>query len=137
MKQTLRPGVTKTIRVRPHHEQNSFTVEELHSCSLEWIVNEIEHICLDLILEHADPGENSVGTEVMLQNLTPLPIDTDVEITVRVTAVDGRKVSFDVSVRDDLEPISHGKHNRFVVDVATMIERLQAKAAKRSVKPSR
>jgi fluoroacetyl-CoA thioesterase len=139
MKETLRPGITKTRRVRSHRKETSITGDELAICSDEWIVHEIEHTCLDLILEHADPGENSVGTEIRLHNLVPLPIGTDVEITVRATAVDGRKVSFDVSVRDEVEPICHGEHSRFVVDVATMIKRVQAKAAKRAAaaKPSK
>jgi len=132
MKESLRPGVTKTRRVRPHHERTSFAGDELHNYSNDWLVHAMEHTCLNLILEHADPGENSVGTEVTLQNENPLPIDTDVEITVRVIAVEGRKVSFEFSVRDEVEVISHGKHNRFVVDVATMMKRLQAKAARRS-----
>ena len=49
-----------------------------------------------------------------------------------VTAVEGRKVSFDFSVRDEAETISQGKHNRYVVDVATTIKRLKAKAARRA-----
>jgi fluoroacetyl-CoA thioesterase len=57
-----------------------------------------------------------------------------VEITVTVTAVDGRKVSFDVSAKDEIEPIGSGTHGRFVVDVGKTIERLKAKAAKRTVK---
>jgi fluoroacetyl-CoA thioesterase len=52
------------------------------------------------------------------------------EITVTVTTVEGRKVSFEVSAKDDLEQICTGSHIRFVVDVGKTIERLKAKAAK-------
>ena len=55
-------------------------------------------------------------------------------IKVTVGAVDGRKVSFDVSARDEIEPICSGTHGRFVVDVGKTIERLKAKAAKRTGK---
>ncbi len=41
-----------------------------------------------------------------------------VEITATVNAVEGRKVTFDVSAKDELEPIGGGTHTRFVVDVA-------------------
>jgi len=53
-----------------------------------------------------------------------------VEIVVRVTAIEGRKVTFEVSATDDLEPISAGKHARFVVDTAKTVERLKAKAGR-------
>ena len=49
---------------------------------------------------------------------------------VKVTSVEGRKVAFDVSARDELDTISSGTHARFVVDVGKTIERLKAKAAK-------
>ena len=53
-----------------------------------------------------------------------------VEITATVTAVEGRKVDFEVSAKDDVEQICTGTHGRFVVDVNKTIERLKAKAAK-------
>jgi len=53
-----------------------------------------------------------------------------VEITVRIVAVEGRKVVFDVEAKDEIEAISAGTHTRFVVDLARRIERLRAKAAK-------
>lgn len=54
----------------------------------------------------------------------------EVEITATVTAVEGRKVTFDVSAKDELEPIGGGTHTRFVVDVGKTYERLRGKAAK-------
>jgi predicted thioesterase len=55
-----------------------------------------------------------------------------VEITVKVIEVDRRKVTFDVSAKDELDAISAGTHTRFVVDVAKTVERLKAKAARRA-----
>jgi fluoroacetyl-CoA thioesterase len=50
---------------------------------------------------------------------------------VRVAAVEGRKVTFEVSAKDELEAISSGTHARFVVDTGKTVERLKAKAARR------
>ena len=50
---------------------------------------------------------------------------------ITVTAVEGRKVSFEVTAKDELEPISGGTHARFVVDVNKTYARLKAKAARR------
>jgi predicted thioesterase len=50
------------------------------------------------------------------------------EVTVRITAVEGRKVSFEVSVRDELDQVGAGSHTRFIVEKAKTLERLKAKA---------
>jgi len=48
----------------------------------------------------------------------------------RVSAVDGRKVTFETSVKDELDEVGAGSHVRFVVDKAKTFERLKAKATK-------
>ena len=68
--------------------------------------------------------------EVAVKHLAPTLAGSTVEITARITAVDGRKVTFDVSAKDELDTVSAGTHTRFVVEVARTKERLKAKAAK-------
>jgi predicted thioesterase len=68
--------------------------------------------------------------EVAVKHLAPTLMGMTVEITVRVTAVDGRKVFFETSVKDELEQVGAGTHTRFVVDKAKAFERLKAKAAR-------
>jgi predicted thioesterase len=94
------------------------------------LISDIEFTCRDLIVQHADPGEDSVGMEVAVKHLAPTLAGSTVEITARITAVDGRKVTFDVSAKDELDTVSAGTHTRFVVEVARTKERLKAKAAK-------
>jgi len=44
-----------------------------------------------------------------------------------VTRVDGRRIEFRVSARDDTEEIGTGTHERMVVDLARLGARLAAK----------
>jgi len=44
--------------------------------------------------------------------------------------VEGRKVAFDVAVKDELDTVGDGTHTRFVVDKAKTYERIKAKAAR-------
>jgi predicted thioesterase len=133
MKDTLRPGISLVRRLVVDRERTiGFMGEEGRVYATPRLVRDVEHACRDLILEHADPGEDSVGMEVALKHLAPTLPDMEVEITVTVAAVDRRKVTFDVAVKDELEPISTGSHTRFVVEVAKTLERLKAKAAKRA-----
>ena len=137
MKASLKPGASKTSRLLVDVERTiGFMGEEGRVYSTPNLVRDVEHTCRDLLLEHGDPGEDSVGTEISLRHLAPTLLGMMVEATVTVKAVEGRKVTFDVAVKDDLEPISAGSHTRFVVDVNKTIERLKAKAAKRTASHS-
>ncbi|MDO8875106.1 MAG: LysR family transcriptional regulator [Pseudolabrys sp.] len=95
-----------------------------------YLVRDIEMTCRQLILDHGDAGEDSVGTDVAIKHLAPTLLGMSVEITATVAAVDGRKITFEISAKDNLEQICSGTHGRFVVDVNKTVERLKAKAAK-------
>ncbi|HXZ22233.1 MAG TPA: thioesterase family protein [Pseudolabrys sp.] len=133
MKESLRPGVRRVNRIEVDSDRTiGFMGEEGRVYGTPYLVRDIEMTCRQLILDHGDPGEDSVGTEVAIKHLAPTLLGMSVEIAVTVTAVEGRKVAFEISAKDDIEQISTGTHGRFVVDVNKTIERLRAKAAKRA-----
>lgn len=131
MKPSLRPGASRANRITIGRERTiGFMGEEARTYGTPSMILDIEHTCRELIIEHADAGEDSVGMEVAVKHLAPTLMGMTVEITVRVTAVDGRKVFFETSVKDELEQVGAGTHTRFVVDKAKTFERLKAKAAR-------
>ena len=131
MKDTLRPGASRTSRITVDRDRTiAFMGEEARVYATPRLVSDIEFCCRNLILDHADAGEDSVGMEISLKHLAPSLPGMTVTITVKVVAVDRRKVSFEVAARDEIDEISTGTHTRFVVDVSKTIERLRAKAAK-------
>jgi fluoroacetyl-CoA thioesterase len=132
MKSSLKPGVSRTSRLAVDRDRTiGFMGEEGRVYATPFLVRDIEHTCRDLILAHADAGEDSVGTEIAIKHLAPTLPGMTVEITATVREVDGRRIVFDIAAKDDLEAISSGSHQRFVVDVGKTVERLKAKAAKR------
>ena len=132
MKSSLQAGVTHVKRLTVDDSRLiSFMGEDARVYSTPSMIRDIEHACRDLILQHADPGEDSVGIEVAVKHLAATLPGMTVEISVRVTTVEGRKVMFEVSAKDEIEAISGGTHARFVVDVDKSVQRLKAKAAKR------
>src|SRR5215471_585266 len=131
MKPGLHPGASRVNRITIGPERTiSFMGEDARTYATPAMIRDIEYTCRDLILEHADPGEDSVGMEVAVKHLAPTLLGMTVEIAVRVLAVDGRKVSFEVAVKDELDNVGAGTHTRFVVDKAKTFERLKAKAAR-------
>jgi len=131
MKTSLQPGISRVRRIKVEREKTvSFMGEEGRVYGTPFLIGDIEYTCRDLVLEHADPGEDSVGTEVAIRHLAPALPGSTVEITVAVTAVEGRKLTFSVTAKDELDTISAGSHGRFVIDKAKTFERLKAKATK-------
>jgi predicted thioesterase len=127
----LQPGIFLWRRVLVEKNKTiSCMGDEGRVYATPYLIGDIEYTCRNLILEHAEPNEDSVGMEVAIKHLAPTLPGSTVEITATVTAVEGRKVTFAVTAKDEIDTISSGSHARFVVDKAKTIERLKAKAAK-------
>ena len=131
MKDSLRAGVSTINRIQVDRDRTiGFMGEEGRVYGTPYLVRDIEMTCRQLILDHGDAGEDSVGTDVSIKHLAPTLLGMSAEITATVKTVEGRKITFEVSAKDDLDQICTGTHGRFVVDVAKTVERLKAKAAK-------
>jgi fluoroacetyl-CoA thioesterase len=131
MKPSLQPGISVVRRVPVEKDKTiSFMGDEGRIYATPYLIGDIEYTCRNLILEHVEPNEDSVGMEVAIKHLAPTLPGSTVEITATVTAVEGRKVTFAVTAKDEIDTISSGSHARFVVDKAKTIERLKTKAAK-------
>lgn len=136
MKPTLQPGLTTVKRIAIDTDRTiDFMGEDARVYATPRLIGDVEFACRDFLLQHADAGEDSVGMEVALKHLAPTLAGSTVEISARVAAVDGRRVTFEVSVKDELDTVSTGTHARFVVDVAKTKERLKAKAARLAALP--
>jgi fluoroacetyl-CoA thioesterase len=131
MKDSLKAGVAGSATVAVDRERTiDFMGEQARVYATPMLVRDIEIACRDLLGRHLDPGEDSVGTRVELDHLAATLMGMQVDLDVTITEVKGRAVSFEISGRDSVEPICRGRHQRFVVDVATTEKRLAAKAAK-------
>jgi fluoroacetyl-CoA thioesterase len=94
------------------------------------MVHDVEYACRDMLLEHLDAGEDSVGMRVEIDHLAATPMGLEVSVAVKVVDVDRRKVTFEFTVRDPIEECGRGRHIRFVVDTAKSRERIASKRAK-------
>jgi predicted thioesterase len=94
------------------------------------MVSDVEYTCRDFLLQHLDPGEDSVGAHVSIDHLAATPMGLTVRVEAKIVEVDRRKVVFEFAVHDPVEQCGRGKHVRFVVETAKTRERLAAKRAK-------
>ena len=81
-----------------------------------FLVGFIEWACLEALKPHLDDGEGSLDIHIDVDHRAATPPGMEVTAEVEVTEVDGRRISFDVTVRDEVEVIAEGRHQRFIVD---------------------
>jgi fluoroacetyl-CoA thioesterase len=131
MKASLAAGLTATSKHTVDRDRTiGFMGEQARVYATPALVRDIELVCRDLLLQHLDPGEDSVGTRIELDHLAATLLGMPVELTVTVTEVKGRAVTLNVEGKDSVDAICRGTHKRFVVDVKTTEERLAAKSKK-------
>ncbi len=70
-----------------------------------------------------------VHLDVSLTAATPVGVSATAEATL--VSVDGRKLVFEITARDEKEPIGRASHTRIVVDEARFLERLNSKRPSR------
>jgi len=92
------------------------------------MINLFEEAALAAVEDLLPEGKQSLGTELNVTHIAATPIAMKVVATAELIAVDGRKLSFRVSARDEIELIGEGTHERVVVTAATFATRIEAKA---------
>ena len=119
---------TYTLRVVPAHLANQFKDAALPPVfATPMMVTAMENAALNAVRDYLDPGESAVGTAVNIRHLAATPVGHRVTAEAVVTKVDGRRIEFDVTARDEIEEIGNGTHERMVVDITRLAQRLEAK----------
>lgn len=119
---------TDTLRVTPAHLANQFKDAALPPVfATPMMVRAMENAALNAIRDYLEPGESAVGTVVNVRHLAATPVGHQVTAEAEVTKVDGRRIEFKVSARDETEEIGSGTHERMVVDLARLGKRLKEK----------
>jgi fluoroacetyl-CoA thioesterase len=119
---------TYMLRVTPAHLANQFKDAALPKVfATPMMITAMENAALNAVRDYLDPGESAVGTLVNVRHLAATPAGHMVTAQAEVTKVDGRRIEFNVSARDEIEEIGSGTHERMVVDLDRIDRRLEAK----------
>ncbi len=131
MKDTLTVGLTTTRRVDIEKDSTiAFMGEELRVYATPAMARDIEVTCRDLVFEHLDDGEDTVGARIEVDHLGASLLGSWVDITATFVDIDGRRVTLEAEVKDPLDVVGKARHVRFVIEMERQRKRLEAKAAK-------
>jgi fluoroacetyl-CoA thioesterase len=87
----------------------------------------MENAALNAIKPYLDAGESALGTRVDVRHLAATPVGRHVTGEARVTHVDGRRIEFAVRATEGNEEIGVGTHERVVIELKRLAERMKAK----------
>jgi fluoroacetyl-CoA thioesterase len=137
MKASLAAGLTYSFKYTvpedktvPHVFAESERFREMPAVfATAFMVGLLEWACIEAIQPHLDPGEQSVGTGVWVTHGAATPPGLTVTVDLKLIAVEGKRLTFEVHAHDGVDPIGEGKHERFVIDRERFVKRVAAKRA--------
>lgn len=97
--------------------------------STSMLVQLVESAALHCIEPALDPGLVTLGTHIDLEHHKPVPVGFIVRTEVEVVLVDGPRVSFAVRIFDEREAVAEGTHERYIIDRAKFLLKLEEKLA--------
>ncbi|MQA87625.1 MAG: thioesterase [Streptosporangiales bacterium] len=93
------------------------------------LVHYFEAVAVQALEPYLEPGQGSVGTRVDVRHLAATPVGMEITFRATLTEVDGRRLTFRLEAEDEKERVGEGTHERFLVDMAKFLARIQAKTA--------
>jgi fluoroacetyl-CoA thioesterase len=87
----------------------------------------MENAALNAIKPYLDTGESVLGTRVDVRHLAPTPVGQRVVGEATVTKVDGRRIEFSIRATNGNDEIGVGTHERVVLQLSKLFERMKAK----------
>jgi fluoroacetyl-CoA thioesterase len=125
-------GMTHELKVKtgPEHSARHFHPNLPDVFSTSFLGAFMERVSAELMDARLQPGEQSVGVSINLKHLAPTPLGMEVRVLTRVTAVEGRKLTFELEAFDALEKIGEASHERFIIVADKFNARVADKAKK-------
>ena len=91
------------------------------------LVGLMEGAAVAALTGHLAPGQTTVGAHIDVRHLAATPIGMQVRARAELMGVEGRRLVFKIQAWDESELIGEADHERFVVDEARFVGRVQAK----------
>jgi predicted thioesterase len=122
------------IKTGPEHSARKFYANLPDVFATPFLGGLMEQVSAELIDQHLQAGEQSVGISMNLKHLAATPLGMEVRVKTEVTAVEGRKLTFSLEAFDEAEKIGEAVHERFIIVAEKFNARVVEKAQKMGTK---
>ncbi|MBM9579643.1 thioesterase family protein [Leptospira sp. 201903070] len=115
----------------PDLKEDSLYLPEVFATG--FLVGLIEAACIRHLEKTVGPQEGSLGIHIDISHEAPTPPGMKVTVEVEISKVQGPKVEWSVLVRDEVDIIAKGRHERFILKWSKFRSRLERKKDKRQI----
>ena len=122
----LQNGLTHTCTriVEEHHLAAHVGSGDLRVLSTPSMIALMEEAAMRCVAPHLEDTQTTVGGHIAASHLKPTIHGRTITATATLTAIEGRKLQFNVSASDEDGLIGEGEHTRFIVDRTKFMARL-------------
>lgn len=79
------------------------------------------------VAPYLEEGQTTVGTALSITHTSATPIGMSIRCESELTAVEGRRLTFQLTAYDECGEIGSGTHERFIVDAARFMSKTESK----------
>ena len=115
---------TSTLVVSKDHVAAVMGSGDLHVFATPAMVALMENAAMLAVANHLPEGSTTVGAMMNTSHVKPSPVEETVRATAVLTAIEGRKLTFEIKAEDSKGIIGEAVHVRFVVDKEKFMSRL-------------
>lgn len=125
MRVPVRPGASATTRLTVTDADTAiaFGSGEVPVLATPRIIALVEQAAVEAVHPSLEPGSSTVGVRVQLEHISPTPVGGSVTAEANLEKVEGRRLIFHVSARDERGLIAAGKVTRVLVDVERFLDK--------------
>ena len=102
------------------------TFDDVYS---ETMVALMENVCAESVQGYLPEGSGTVGISLDIKHTAATPVGMEVRCESELTEIDRRRLVFSVVAYDAAGEIGRGTHERFIIDNARFMDKVNAKKA--------
>ena len=122
--QTATATITST-KTKNSHDRKSGSLDVFATPAMCALMEEAAQAAVQPYLEE---GEGTVGIALSITHEAPTPLGATVTAKAIVSAVEGRKITFDIEASDGIGIIGRGTHERFVINNEKFMAKVHSRA---------
>ena len=120
-------ALEENLIVTPERTAEAMGSGDLPVLATPALVAALENVARRAAAAQLKPGQTTVGTEICLRHVAATPQGAAFTVSCRLTAQEGRRLTFALSASDCGGLIAEGAHERFIVDADRFLAKASAK----------
>ncbi len=116
---------TSTLIVEERHLACNVGSGDLRVLATPMMMALMENAAMLAVADSLEEGSTTVGGHIESSHIKPTGIGHTVTATATLTAVEGRKLTFDVEAADEEGTIGKGTHIRFIVGAERFMQKVK------------